>query len=52
MEYNASAGVEQLTLEATILRADGTIEHLGEIAFWHKNPLVRSWMRIKSFFRR
>jgi hypothetical protein len=31
----------EATIEATILRADGRVEHLGAISYWHRNPLRR-----------
>lgn len=48
-----SANVKEVTLEATIIRADGRVERLGTIAHWHKNPLVRLWRQVVTFlFRR
>lgn len=35
-------------LRAVITRADGTVEDLGVIAAWHRNPLMRLWCRIKG----
>lgn len=32
-------------LQATIIRADGTREELGTVAYWHRNPLMRLWHR-------
>lgn len=46
------AGAEQITLRAVITRSDGTVEDLGEIAFWHKNPIIRAWVQVKNIFRR
>ena len=34
------------TLEAVITRADGRVENLGTIAYWHKNPLKRLWFKL------
>ena len=34
------------SIEAVITRADGRIERLGTIAYWHKNPLKRLWFRL------
>ena len=30
-----------MTLEATVIRADGTIEPLGIVAYWHQDPEKR-----------
>jgi hypothetical protein len=38
--------VQSMRLEATIIRADGTREELGTVAYWHKNPLRRWWARL------
>lgn len=39
--FLSRAKVREATLEATITRADGRVERLGTIAYWHKNPLRR-----------
>ena len=49
--FHTRIGVRQQTLEATIIRADGSVEHLGVIAHWHRNPLRRWAWRIKQFLR-
>lgn len=38
--------VKEITLEAVVIRADGSREELGAIAYWHKNPLKRLWARL------
>lgn len=38
---NARSGIREVTIEATVIRADGTREELGVVSSWHKNPLVR-----------
>jgi len=43
------AKVKQMELSAIITRADGTIEDLGTIQYWHKNPLKRILWRIKKW---
>ena len=44
-----NAKVKQMELSAIITRADGTIEDLGTIQYWHKNPLKRMIWRIKKW---
>jgi hypothetical protein len=51
MTYSASSPVSQTTLEARIIRADGSVEELGTIAYWHKNPLRRFAWRLKQLMR-
>ena len=49
MDSIAPGNIKSASLEAVIIRADGTRENLGTIAYWHKNPLRRIWfwLRIK-----
>jgi hypothetical protein len=42
----ATTGVSQVSVEARIIRADGSVEDLGAIAYWHRNPLKRLAWRI------
>jgi hypothetical protein len=47
--------VKMAQMSARIIRADGTIEELGTVAYYHKNPIKRlAWsMRqaLKKFFK-
>lgn len=47
----ARQGVRQSTVEAVVIRADGTRESLGVIAFWHRNPLRRWAWRMGQWLR-
>lgn len=39
---NSSAGSPTaVTIEGTVRRVDGTVEELGTIAYWHRNPVKR-----------
>ena len=44
-------GLRQTSIRAVITRADGTVEDLGMISYWHKNPLRRLAYRIGRFFK-
>jgi hypothetical protein len=35
------AKARETSVEATVIRADGRIERLGVISYWHANPLRR-----------
>lgn len=48
---HAANSVKQMTVEAKIIRADGTVEELGQIAEWHRNPLVRAWWKLKRLIK-
>lgn len=45
----AQTNAKELQLIATIRRADGTIEELGVIDYWHRNPIKRLIWRIKKW---
>ena len=44
--------IKWATIEATITRADGTVETLGCVSYYHKNPLKRWAWRIANIFKR
>lgn len=44
-------GMSQMSIRAVITRADGTIEDLGTISYWHKNPLRRLAYHIGRRFK-
>lgn len=43
---DATSQAREVSMEAVVIRADGTRENLGTIAYWHKNPLRRLWWRV------
>ena len=45
----AISNAKEIQFIATIIRADGTIEELGVIDYWHKNPIKRFFWRIKKW---
>jgi len=47
METNLNA--KEIQLVATITRADGTVEELGVIDYYHQNPLKIIIWRIKKW---
>lgn len=46
-----SQQVKNASISAVIIRADGTREDLGVIAYYHKNPLKRLAWRIASLLK-
>lgn len=46
-DVEARKDVKQITLEAVVIRADGTREDLGVVSYWHKNPLRRLAFKLK-----
>lgn len=45
-ELTARGKPREAVIEAVIRRADGTVEDLGVVAYWHRNPLRRLWWRL------
>lgn len=48
----SQSNAKEIQLVATIRRADGTIEQLGVIDYWHKNPIKRFIWNCKKFLWR
>lgn len=46
------AGAKSVSIRATVIRADGTIEDRGVVAFYHKNPLKRWAYRVRRAVKR
>ena len=44
-----SSNAKEIVLSARIIRADGSIEELGAIDYWHKNPIKRIIWRFKQW---
>lgn len=38
---------KEATISAVVIRADGTIEDLGLISYWHRNWFKRWWGNVK-----
>ena len=47
----ATIGAKQISLGLRVRRADGTIEDLGVVAYWHRNPLRRWAWRLGQLLR-
>ncbi len=45
-EQKATSHIQEATIEAKVIRANGTVEDLGVISYWHRNPLRRLWWRL------
>ena len=48
----AKSNAKEIELIATITRADGSVEQLGVIDYWHKNPIKRIIWKLKKFLER
>ncbi len=43
------AAMKEASISAKVIRADGTVEDKGVIAYWSRNPLKRIAYKIKKF---
>lgn len=48
MAMEVSADVKSAELQAVVVRADGSKQNLGTIAFYHKNPVKRLTRKLKN----
>ena len=48
----ARGRVRKVEIAAVVTRADGRVEDLGIISFWHRNPLRRMAWRIGKGLRK
>lgn len=51
-EINAKGDLQELSIEAVVIRADGTKEDLGTVSYWHKSKFKRLEWAIKQRLRR
>lgn len=51
MTLKVNQGIDEAKLSAVIIRADGSKEDLGEIAYFSKNPIKRIMWKIKKLFK-
>ena len=47
--FAAARSPSEVIVEAKVTRANGRIEHLGVISYWHKNPIKRLIRRMKRW---
>ena len=49
MKTEAKGGVREVTIEAVVIRRDGTREDFGVVSYYHKNPLKRLIWRLRQW---
>lgn len=42
----ANGKAREASIEVTVIRADGSIERLGTVSYWHRNPFKRLAWRV------
>ena len=47
MSFGNKGAVQQASVSAIVTRADGTVEDLGIVAYWHKSFVKRLVWRVK-----
>lgn len=47
----ARGEVKQASISAVITRADGSVENLGTITYYHRNPIVRAVWAARQIFK-
>lgn len=49
-EINSKSAIQESTISAIITRADGTVEDLGIISYYHNSPIKRMlwWLKQKG----
>ena len=51
MSNMQAQGCVSTSIEAVVYRADGRVEKLGIISYYHRNPLKRLAMKVSIFCR-
>jgi hypothetical protein len=49
--HTATTGTQSVSVSARVIRADGRVEDLGTVAYWHRNPLKRWAWRLARWAR-
>lgn len=39
---HANSGAKEAKIRAVVIRADGRVEDLGVVSYWHANPVKRA----------
>jgi hypothetical protein len=51
-DMGATGKPRMISIGAVVTRADGTVEDLGVVSYWHRNPLRRLAWRLGRLIRR
>jgi hypothetical protein len=51
-DLQARGAPREAQIVAVVTRADGTVEHLGVVSYWHRNPIKRALWRLRRLLRR
>lgn len=48
----ATGKPKMASIEVTVFRNDGSVEHKGVVSYWHRNPLKRLLFWLKNNWRK
>ena len=48
---SVSVPAREATIEMVVTRANGTVENLGVVSYWHRNPLKRLAWRVGNYLK-
>lgn len=51
MSDQNARSLTEASIEAVVIRADGTRQELGVVSYWHKNPFKRALWAAKQKLR-
>jgi len=46
---DAKSQIKEASIAAVVIRADGTVEDLGVVSYWNRNPLRRLIWKVKRW---
>jgi hypothetical protein len=46
-----SSPAREATIEMIVTRANGTVENLGVVSYWHRNPLKRAIWHLRNLLK-
>ena len=52
MHIDVNSGIKEVSFSAKIIRADGTVEDLGVVAQYSKNPIKNLFFKLKRFLKK
>jgi hypothetical protein len=48
---DAKQQMQEASIAAVVIRADGTREDLGVVSYWHKSRVRRLWWNLRHFLK-
>lgn len=51
MEFATESKPKSASISAVIIRADGTVEDLGIVEYYHSNPIINAFWQVKLYLK-